>query len=1119
VPEQGILEDGEEQVRRAGLLLAEVDRLSVSTIHSFCRRLLASAPFEAGLHPEFAVDASGEDTAELTRAVAQEGFVASCLPDHPHRDALMTLGEYGLGPADLGDALSRLVDAEVPVGELAVDPFGPEEVSALCTSLRTHVIALLGVLRPAVDAAGLKQKVVRELLDSLEWLGDALIDPPASESRFSSFLDEFNAALPAGRLNRLKNWSRGSFNVGEGKAFADCAEDLRALAFSLVQEIERLESVDPVLYTAARQLLAPMFAELQERRRREGLIAFGGLLSGAAQLLANAPGVLSRVRGEIDQLLVDEFQDTNPVQCQLVELIALCGPAEARPGLFIVGDPKQAIYGWRGADLAAYEEFLERMVAEGGERVSLVVNRRSRQVVLDEVDRVMAPVMRAERGLQPCFESLVAAREDADTAYAGPGAAIEYWVSSCWDSEEGKPSKTTVGQAAEVEATQLAGDLARLHRSGQKLSRVGVLFRSGGDLEVYLRALRGHGVPYVVERDKNYYRRREIIDAISLVRTVLEPSDQVAMLGFFRSPWVGLPDAALIPLWLRGFPRLVLELDGPCPDKLHTIRTQLDETALLLSENENVVGLRSLGAWQESVMDAVLGIAEMRQAFEELPSDRFVEQLRRRFRPEWMEASRYQGGYRLANLSRFFADLTAALGGGTRSVQSSLRLLRTYLVDAQDAEEARPDANLEDAVRILTMHKSKGLDFDHVYLPQLHKASGGNSFLGGLGSRTGAVFRDGAWQIELFGARNLGWAGVLSDRSEVACRERIRLLYVAMTRARDRLVLMGNWLGITGTADDPVRVRSLLALLAWREEGRCDGPQQMIDLDEADACYTDFGGARWLYPAFDTAAVEVLESTDQVPTPPLAQIRQDCERLHELRGEALSHQARPLGGAVSAEAHRAAADQRDGEGDRDNDGKVLLARADSRARLGASVGTAVHFALEHIDLSGDPDSALEAALATLPGCLAPLVPRSSLPSALADASEVLRSSWTGQLGQLLRRLAPAVVARELDFVAPSELVQGAAALHYLTGAIDLVYIDPVTGEFVVADFKTDRVSAGAETAKRVESYRGQLIAYAEALQRAYGLEARPRAELWFLRADELVVVVGEVSDEGSDSVL
>ena len=414
IPPEGIIADASEQRRRAGLLLAEADRLSVSTIHSFCRRILASAPFEAGLHPDFTLDASGDGVTELTREVAQRVFIEACVPDHPAREALLTLGEYGVGPSELAVALSRLVQDDVPLSELRRERFGSDQILPILTVVLGEAEELAGELDAALAAVSLKQKIVHEVVSSLAWLSTVSLEVASDEASLVSFLEELRAELPTKCVKRLKSWAQGKFNVGETKAFSECADVLQERSSLLVSALTCLDSVDPRLFGAAQVLLVRMLAAVGERRRQEGLLVFGDLLSGATDLLANVPEILERVRSEIDQLLVDEFQDTNPVQCRLVRLLALTGPPESRPGLFIVGDPKQAIYGWRGADLAAYEGFLEEMGLQGGERVSLVVNRRSTRRILDEVDRVIGPVMLEERGLQPRFQSLLPARADAD---------------------------------------------------------------------------------------------------------------------------------------------------------------------------------------------------------------------------------------------------------------------------------------------------------------------------------------------------------------------------------------------------------------------------------------------------------------------------------------------------------------------------------------------------------------------------------------------------------------------------------------------------------------------------------------------------------------------------------
>src|SRR5262249_40584400 len=158
--------------------------------------------------------------------------------------------------------------------------------------------------------------------------------------------------------------------------------------------------------------------------------SFEDLLTRAASLIAGHPQVAAELRRAVDQLLVDEFQDTDARQCAIIASLALAGDPADRPGLFLVGDPKQSIYGWRNADLAAYEGLLARVREAGGSVGTLCVNHRSVPAILREVERVVAPVMERAQGLQPEFEPLAPSveRESSPGFCAGGRAPVEFWL-------------------------------------------------------------------------------------------------------------------------------------------------------------------------------------------------------------------------------------------------------------------------------------------------------------------------------------------------------------------------------------------------------------------------------------------------------------------------------------------------------------------------------------------------------------------------------------------------------------------------------------------------------------------------------------------------------------------
>jgi ATP-dependent exoDNAse (exonuclease V) beta subunit len=327
---------------------------------------------------------------------------------------------------------------------------------------------------------------------------------------------------------------------------------------------------------------------------------------------------------------------------------------------------------------------------------------------------------------------------------------VEYWVS--WAPGEEDPdafAQPSAQAAAELEAGALAADILDLHRSGVPWREFGVLLRSTSDLDVYLQAFRDAGVPYLVERDRSYYRRREVIEASALVRAVLDPGDHLALVTVMRSSVVGVPDAAFIPLWTRSFPDRVSEIAGEGAARLPALRALVLEVAVALPED--VPGIERIRGWEHNLVAFLEHLARLRLSFETEPAAVFVESLRTLTLFEASEAARVLGRYRVANLDRFFRTLLEAMEADS-DPHAVLRALRTAVSEVREAEEGRPLAAAEDAVRVMTIHKAKGLDFTHAYLMQTQKRSRGDSR-----ARIDAAEVGGRFEYVLFGAATPGW--------------------------------------------------------------------------------------------------------------------------------------------------------------------------------------------------------------------------------------------------------------------------------------------------------------------------------------------------------------------------
>ena len=779
-------------------------------------------------------------------------------------------------------------------------------------------------------------------------------------------------------------------------------DELGARAGELRALMAHLAGLDAELLALAHRALAPLHRAVRDELRARGIVTFDDLLVEAAQLLAARPEVAAGARAGIEQLLVDEFQDTDALQCEVVARLGLEGPAERRPGLFLVGDPKQSIYGWRSADLAAYDAFRQRIEAADGVCLPLVENFRSVPAILDEVERSLAPVMRAEPGLQPPYQPLLpCARLAADPGFAGTAprrAAVEHWIS--W--RDGPD--TTKADSYELEADAIARDLRDLHDAhGVPWDRAALLLRSTSDLDVYLEALRRHGVPFAVGRDKQYYRRREVIDAAALVRAVLDPGDHLALLTVLRSPWVGVPDAALVPLWNRGFPDRLTGLDRPDRRRLDEVRELVAGAAADVDALPagSVPGLDRIAGWDLSLVAAAEQLAVARGAFRELPGDAFVDTLRRLFLPEPVAAARYLGAYRLANLDRFFRRLVAALEDGGGDVTAVLRALRRSVTEARDAPEGKPQEGADDAVQVMTIHQAKGLDFAHVYLPQLHKDAGGPPLRTEV-QRTPAAAAGGAeaaFEVRLFGAAGLGWDRVEAQRQRVEAAERVRLLYVAMTRAESRLVLAGCWPPTLAEPKEVARARHFLDLLAHRRDlptpppshrralslskghplqpsshrralSLSKGPQPSCEPASpspptspepvegrgpsgapAPDVFHDPAGVLWRFPALTPWPAAERATAAAVSAPDPRRVAAASRDLEARVAAARARQLRPFTAAASEEAHHllreAMAARHEGAGAATAATSAAVT-ADRAAAM--AVGTALHRILEELDL-------------------------------------------------------------------------------------------------------------------------------------------------------------------------
>ncbi len=1081
---------------RATLLLESFDYLTVGTIHSFCYGLLRNHPLEAGLHPDLRVDADGRELETVARAAVehwvQKAYTAGS------ETPFLALAARRIGPGRLLDAVVRWYSEGVPIELLEPDPFGPGEMERFLGGLSARTAALLELVgeRLADLPAG---RVARRVQSTLEASIALLAEPlEAGPAATAARLEAIRDLWPDKDVKRIRDWGRARFTGEETARLVPLGQPFVEMCEAVASDLRTAAGLDSDLLTAARMALLPLLRQVDDDLRTRGAITFSGLLREAQALLESAPGVLERERRRISALLVDEFQDTDPRQSEIVRRLGLDGAPDERPSLFVVGDPKQSIYAWRDADLAAYEAFQSALVEAGGATYSLEVNFRSTARILDEVERVIEPVMRYEAGIQPEFRPLAAApgRKTGGEPEKGDWRSIEYWVSWGLEDEDGRLAPGPVAETTEVEAYELAADIRSLHdRAGVPWNRIGILFRKAGSQPDFLGEMRRQDVPFAVTRDRNYYQRREVIEAAAWVRAIVNPTDHLALLAVLRSSVVGVPDAALLPLWAESFPKLATELTGSDRKTLVVARRLIEKAAA--SVPRPVPGLDRLAGWEESLLAALAALGRLRESYRVDAPDTFVRTLRSEMLSEISEAARFQGKFRLANLHRFFRQLETAMQSDEADVHAILRALRLGVTQAREAEEAMPRDAAQDAVQVMTIHTAKGLEFDHVYVPQLHARTrrGGEDLL------AATEVTPGRWQYQLFGAQTLDYDLAERRREHIEAAEMVRTLYVAMTRACRRLVLVGRWPEVP-EATDPLDAKDYVDLLQSRRDLPSSLAEPANDAQVGLLGHWDDGDVRWRFlggTQRHRASSAPRTTSDWLPS--REQVIRGADRHARRASAATDRMARPWTEAVttdiSARLEELAA--------------TLAADADSgpgstpqQRDVARESGTAVHACLEHWQLEAEPAEELERQQDRLERIL-------DDPARIERAAQTLARFSTGELLHRLRGLSSGIIGREVPILLRSNEVEGGPVACY-SGAIDLLYRDPEDGSIVVADFKTDRVTDADELARRAAAYRPQEERYARGVQQMLGLEDAPRTELWFVWADTIHASAGAAAE-------
>ncbi|MCQ2410410.1 MAG: UvrD-helicase domain-containing protein [Elusimicrobiaceae bacterium] len=973
---------GQEILPRAQTALMHLDRASIGTIHSFCADILRTFPLEAGLSPQAQIDA-GPKAARLFEARWNTFLEEELGLNAPRADQWeAVLSEISL--AELKDFARELCSGKIEQYQYYSHS---QMLAGVCEEKSRQAYAWSTQYLEGKTAKPQKKKkalnwAAQSLKRSAAFLRAEPVDPPL----------ELPPALTA---TPPKGWPEDDFEAARG----------------LVQFALKMQPEKQHLFQQAFALVEPVVTQIRREFEQEGILSFDDLIVKTRNLVRDDLYVRRLLKEKLDVLFIDEFQDTDPVQGELLLFLAeeksTCATrwqdVRLTPGkLVVVGDPKQSIYRFRGADITAYELFTQLILDQGGEKCFLRRNYRSTPDIVAVANAVCRRAMVQQTAFQPAYEPIF------PTKPAVGGSVRWLFVKAPADGALADDFRDNQAQVIADWISQNVGTLTLAN--GEKLAYkdIAILSRASTTLSPYTEALRRRGIAFNAESEKDFFKRQEINDLLNFLRVVDNPSDKTALVGVLRSPLGGLSDEEIYQLGVRN------ELSVYA----HPSDADVANLYQLILSFSRQVGHMDVQEFLEDVLQTT-------------------------FLPEAC-AGAYDGGQTLDLLTRLTQTVQQVTGQKPATLGQFLAWVQEALDTSPEIFGVAP-ADAQDAVCVMTVHKSKGLDFPVVILADLSKKEAA-----AVSAPDTHLF---SWQYNMHGLRvgkvcdaNLAFLEEEQKKHE-RCEE-VRILYVALTRAKELLLL---------TADD--RKGAAKAAAPFVNAGLWPDGAEEVGGDEVRVPVSYFAydkPAHFLY----RAAVREQPSFDLAQLPAWQQAYQ----ARQARYEAL------LASSRLTPSQRA-------------DETTTLTPAQQAA---AEVGTVCHRALQLLFTGNDM---------SVPQALARAAAQSGLPTREKEAAEILVPFTQSALFAQLQ--ACELLAAEMPF---SSLGEGGVVE---SGVMDAVFKRP-DGTIWVVDYKTDQLPPAGPQAL-VEKYRPQLAVYACAAAQLFA-PARVETSLVLLRSGEHLAV-------------
>ena len=1015
----------------------QIGQAYISTIHSLCARVLRENPIEAGVDPGFKIMDAARTAQMMEQALEQ--FL-----------------------------LMRLRKGDAALIELAYR-YGYSSDYAYQYSVKRIMGSLLPLLRAASTephqllreyeklARGLKERLslfktgAEQALQSLEHEAntqkrkDRLDALKEGISRLSSASDA--KSEDGYRLaDELSKAARG-FGFKSGAPAREAADRLREALDGYSKTV-----VSALVYKNSvqlRDLLGDFYAFYENRIKSGALLDFDDLQERTLRLFSRRPQTLDNYRKKFRRVMVDEFQDVNGLQKKIIYLLAR--PGEGR--LFIVGDPKQAIYGFRGGDVEVFHEAQKEIVENSGRLFYIRKNYRSNPELVEFTNGYFS---RYSNGVFTEDDLC-----DADRAESGsPAVESIAFIQTDMTADDARFREASLIAARIKEMVTGAEFMVADGKAMRdvKYGDIAVLFRKFTALPLYESALSAANLPYMIHKGSGFYQSQEVADLLNVLSYIENGSDLVSWVGALRSPFAGCSDEMI--LRLRRAP------DGGIIDPL----------TYAGSSKPRVKGADPLDV--EKFMEFTGWAHELMSVKERMTVSELIETVLEKSRITGILGAQPNGLQKVANVLKLIETARTMEQNSVATLKNFIRRAAGFVETGSDEPQALVAAADEDMVRVMTIHQSKGLEFPVVILADVNSVSAPKQSPVIFNPQRGLAVK------YVDKTRLSSHKGVVFDETNRVNTEKeqdddTRIFYVACTRARDRLVLSG-W-----------RRQGRAARTQYLDELADNSPELFVDSTEPKCAAAQRQPEKSVYDHLREEA-EGESEKEKVRAAKVAPVKRDAVRRLSLTvGQVVAFARCPreyLFRSVYGIAPGKTAD----------DGGT---KRQGGSRSGAAeLGAAVHSAMELVEFAADKVAFKKSATSAVDAKLSRQSNKEKRDAVKSIAALYDTDPFTG-----LRSGALSIAGREVDFTAR---FGGGPVSCLLRGKLDLLLRDGRDGIWVV-DYKYSRAPAADSAARlQLELYALAMFGFIKEIKSAtcalvYMKGEKPRVQKWNLDRAQL----------------